>query len=62
LDVKKNPAKVGSALLTVAFIHAPGRGKKVRQESLERGYFKENFCGGRACLGELSAQKSARTK
>jgi hypothetical protein len=62
LDVKKNPAKVGSALLTVAFIHAPGRGKKVRHESLERGHFKERYCGGRDYLGELSAQNSARTK
>jgi hypothetical protein len=45
-----------------AFIHAPGRGKKVRQESLARGYFRENFCGGRAYVGELAAQNSARTK
>ena len=44
------------------FIHAPGKGKKVRQESLARGYFRENFCGGRAYVGELTAQNSARTK
>jgi hypothetical protein len=45
-----------------AFIHAPGRGKKVRQESLESDYFRKNFCGGRAYVGELTAQNSARTK
>jgi hypothetical protein len=35
-----------------AFIHAPGKGKKVRRESLESGYFKEHFCGGRAYVEE----------
>lgn len=45
-----------------AFIHAPGTGKKVRQESLESAYFRKNFCGGRAYLGELTAQNNARTK
>jgi cell wall-associated NlpC family hydrolase len=34
------------------FIHAPGKGKKVRRESLESGYFKEHFCGGRAYVEE----------
>lgn len=45
-----------------AFIHAPGGGKKVRRESLESAYFRKNFRGGRAYLGELAAQNSARTK
>jgi len=45
-----------------AFIHAPGAGKKVRQESLESDYFRENFRGGRAYVEELSSQNSARTK
>jgi gamma-D-glutamyl-L-lysine dipeptidyl-peptidase len=44
------------------FIHAPGTGKKVRRESLESRYFRENFRGGRAYVGELTAQNSARTK
>jgi cell wall-associated NlpC family hydrolase len=35
-----------------AFIHAPGKGKKVRQESLESSYFKEHFCGARAYVEE----------
>jgi cell wall-associated NlpC family hydrolase len=34
------------------FIHAPGKGKKVRKESLESGYFKEHFCGARAYVEE----------
>ncbi len=45
-----------------AFVHAPGTGKKVRRESLESRYFRNNFRGGRAYLGDLTARKSARTK
>ena len=30
-----------------AFIHAPGRGKQVRRESLEGAYFKAHFAGAR---------------
>lgn len=32
------------------FIHAPGKGKKVREESLDGLYFRERFSGGRAYL------------
>jgi cell wall-associated NlpC family hydrolase len=32
------------------FIHAPGKGKKVRQESLDSRYFRERFSGARAYL------------
>lgn len=32
------------------FIHAPGKGKKVREESLDGLYFKERFSGARAYL------------
>jgi hypothetical protein len=32
------------------FIHAPGKGKKVREESLDSRYFKERFSGARAYL------------
>jgi len=32
------------------FIHAPGTGKKVREESLDGRYFKERFSGARAYL------------
>ncbi len=32
------------------FIHAPGKGKKVREESLDGRYFKERFSGARAYL------------
>jgi cell wall-associated NlpC family hydrolase len=35
-----------------AFIHAPGKGKKACQESLESSYFKEHFCGARAYIEE----------
>ena len=35
-----------------AFIHAPGKGKKTRQESLESGYFKNRYCGARAYIKE----------
>jgi cell wall-associated NlpC family hydrolase len=35
-----------------AFIHAPGKGKKTCQESLESSYFKEHFCGARAYIKE----------
>lgn len=33
-----------------AFIHAPGRGKKVREESLDNEYFRPRYSGGRAYL------------
>jgi len=33
-----------------AFIHAPGKGKKVRRESLGSDYFKSHFSGARAYL------------
>jgi cell wall-associated NlpC family hydrolase len=32
------------------FIHAPGKGKNVREESLEGRYFKERFSGAKAYL------------
>jgi cell wall-associated NlpC family hydrolase len=32
------------------FIHAPGRGKKVREESLDNDYFRTRFSGARAYL------------
>jgi len=32
------------------FIHAPGKGKKVREESLDGRYFKERFSGARVYL------------
>jgi hypothetical protein len=32
------------------FIHAPGKGKKVREESLDSAYFRERFSGARAYL------------
>jgi cell wall-associated NlpC family hydrolase len=32
------------------FIHAPGKGKKVRENSLDARYFKERFSGARAYL------------
>jgi hypothetical protein len=35
-----------------AFIHAPGKGKKARQESLESSYFKDHFYGARAYIEE----------
>ncbi len=33
-----------------AFIHAPGRGKRVRTDSLDGSYFREHFSGARAYL------------
>ncbi|HSA94893.1 MAG TPA: NlpC/P60 family protein, partial [Acidobacteriota bacterium] len=38
------------------FIHAPGEGKKVRRESLERGWFKASFRGAR---GYVAGPRSA---
>jgi hypothetical protein len=35
-----------------AFVHAPGKGKKARQESLESSYFKDHFYGARAYIEE----------
>jgi cell wall-associated NlpC family hydrolase len=32
------------------FIHAPGRGKKIRVDSLWRSYYKKRYLGGRAYL------------
>lgn len=32
------------------FIHAPGRGKKIRQDSLSGRYFRERFAGGRSYI------------
>lgn len=29
------------------FIHAPGRGKRIRTSSLDKGYFKQRYMGGR---------------
>ncbi len=38
------------------FIHAPGRGKKIRPDSLHRRYYEQCFVGGRSYLGiELPA-------
>ena len=41
---------VGICVGKSAFIHAPGKGKRVRQESLDGSYFKEHFSGARAYL------------
>jgi cell wall-associated NlpC family hydrolase len=43
---------VGIYVGSGVFIHAPGRGKKTCQESLDSGYFKERFCGARAYIAE----------
>jgi hypothetical protein len=43
---------VGICVGKSVFIHAPGRGKRVREESLDNGYFREHFCGARAYLDE----------
>ena len=32
------------------FIHAPGRGKKIRQDSLSARYFKQRYVGGRSYI------------
>jgi cell wall-associated NlpC family hydrolase len=32
------------------FIHAPGRGKSIRRESLSRDYYRQHFLGGRTYL------------
>jgi len=41
---------VGIYLGENVFIHAPGKGKKVREESLDGRYFKERFSGAKAYL------------
>jgi cell wall-associated NlpC family hydrolase len=41
---------VGICVGKNAFIHAPGKGKRVREESLDNGYFKAHFTGARAYL------------
>jgi len=33
-----------------AFIHAPGKDRRIRKDSLEELYFQEHFCGGRTYL------------
>jgi hypothetical protein len=41
---------VGISVGQGTFIHAPGRGKTVRRESLDSRYFREHFSGARAYL------------
>jgi hypothetical protein len=41
---------VGICVGAKSFIHAPGKGKKVREESLDNAYFREHFSGARAYL------------
>jgi hypothetical protein len=41
---------VGIYVRDDVFIHAPGTGKTVREESLDSHYFRERFLGGRAYL------------
>ena len=41
---------VGICVGEKSFIHAPGKGKKVREESLDNAYFREHFSGARAYL------------
>jgi cell wall-associated NlpC family hydrolase len=43
---------VGICVGKNVFIHAPGKGKTVREESLDNGYFREHFSGARAYLDE----------
>ena len=41
---------VGICVGEKSFIHAPGKGKKVREESLDSVYFRDHFSGARAYL------------
>jgi hypothetical protein len=41
---------VGICVSKDVFIHAPGRGKNVREESLDNSYFREHFSGARTYL------------
>jgi cell wall-associated NlpC family hydrolase len=41
---------VGICVGKNVFIHAPGKGKRVRQESLDSSYFREHFTGARGYL------------
>ena len=35
------------------FIHAPGRGRKIRMDALSEGYYREHYAGGRSYLEEF---------
>jgi cell wall-associated NlpC family hydrolase len=41
---------VGIYVGETAFIHAPGKNRKIRKDSLDTGYFKEHFSGARTYL------------
>lgn len=41
---------VGIYVGEIAFIHAPGKDKKIRKDSLDTSYFKEHFSGARTYL------------
>lgn len=41
---------VGVYVGEAAFIHAPGKDKKIRKDTLDSGYFKEHFSGARTYL------------
>jgi cell wall-associated NlpC family hydrolase len=40
------------------FIHAPGRGRKIRMDALSEGYYREHFAGGRSYLDEMRLSAS----
>ncbi len=44
------------------FIHAPGKGRKIRMDSLSEEYYREHYAGGRSYLEEmrLSATRPSR--
>lgn len=49
---KKTGLHVGIFVGKEQFIHAPGRGRRVRIASLGNSYFKQNFKGARSYLGK----------
>jgi cell wall-associated NlpC family hydrolase len=48
----EKPSHVGIYVGTAAFVHAPGKGDRVRVSDLESDYFRTRFCGGRRLLRE----------
>ncbi len=47
---KKNRFHVGIYIGKNSFVHAPGRGRKVRQAALDTPYFRQYFLGARSFL------------
>jgi hypothetical protein len=47
---KRTISHVGIYVGETAFIHAPGKDKTIRKDSLDAGYFKEHFSGARTYL------------